>query len=309
MKFVYFGSAKFSCIILESLYLEGYKPSLVISQPDRPKGRGRKVLPTEVSLFAKDKGLSLIKPESLKTSQIVEKLNDQEALFFIVADYGKILPSSILSIPKVFTVGVHPSLLPFYRGAAPINWAIINGDKETAVTIFKVDVKMDAGEVIVSRKVVIADNDNALSLTEELAKIGAKSLIQVLGEVEAGKYNLSPQDEKNVTFARKLSKNDGRIDWKNSAGNIRNLIRGVWGWPGAYTYYKDKVIKVIESQSNDNESNQEPSRIIKIDKGGIYVATGKGVLILKVLKPEGKKEMDANAFICGYRIKTGDKFI
>ncbi|UCD15752.1 MAG: methionyl-tRNA formyltransferase [Candidatus Omnitrophota bacterium] len=309
MKFVYFGSAEFSRIVLENLYLAGFKPTLVVSQPDRPKGRGLKVLPAEVSLFALDKKIPLIRPGSLKPAEVTKKLLEPAARFFIVADYGKILPSSILSIPEIFTVGVHPSLLPAYRGASPVNRAIINADKETGVTVFKVNDKMDAGPLILQKKVVIEDSDNAATLTARLAKIGAHLLIEALDRVQSKKYNLTSQDEAAVTLAAKLKKEDGRLVWERDATDIRNLIRGVWGWPGAYTTYKDKIIKIMESEVLDEDAGASPATIVRTDRGGIYVATGKGILKLKILKPEGKKEMDANSFVCGWRVKSGDKFV
>lgn len=309
MKFIYFGSAKFSRIVLEILYHKGYKPSLVVSQPDKLQGRGLKLLPTEVSLFAAEKEIPLIKPASLNTLSVIQELSAPAVDFFIVADYGKLLPAEILSIPKIFALGVHPSLLPRYRGSAPVNWALIRGDKQTGVTVFKVAEKMDAGPVILSKEASVDDNDNAVSLRDKLAQIGGEVLIAALDKILSGSYCLTPQDEAEVSFAGKLTKKNGCINWDSSVYDIRNLICGVWGWPSAYTYYRNKVIKIIETEVYDSKDCcQSPGTIIQLDKEGIYVAAACGVLKIKVLKPEGRKQMSANAFICGYRIKVGDKF-
>jgi methionyl-tRNA formyltransferase len=308
MKFVYFGSAKFSRIVLETLYSKGVIPSLIVSQPDKPKGRGLKVLPTEVSVFATQKKIPLIKPGSLKEQNIIETINSKNADFFVVADYGKILPLSVLSLPRNFSVGIHPSLLPYYRGAAPMNWALINGDKETGVTIFKMNEDMDGGQIILSKRYVIEEDDDIFSLTDKLAKLGALTLIEAIGEVEKGKCRFLEQELQLVSFAPKLRKEDGKINWENSALDLKNLVRAVLGWPCAYTYYKNKKVIILEAEAVDGDDDQEISTIIRIDKQGIYVSTGQGILKIRRLVPEGKKEMDAYSFVCGYHLKVGDEF-
>ena len=308
MNIIYFGSSEFSLTILENLCLSGFNPKLVISLPDKPKGRGLKPYPTDISLFAKKINIPLIKPPSLKTNGIKENLTSQLPDLFIIADYGKILPASLLSIPAIASLGVHPSILPLYRGPAPINWALLNGDKETGVTIFKMDEGLDTGDIILQKKIAVLDLDNTLTLHEKLAHEGAKLLIESLNMLKRGGLSPVPQDKILSSFAPKLQKKDGKIAWQDNAINIHNKIRAMLGWPSAYTFYKGKMIKITEADVICAAAEAKPSAIEAIKKDGIYVATGSGTLRIKRLKPEGKKEMDAYAFVLGHRLKAGDKF-
>ncbi|MBU0694106.1 MAG: methionyl-tRNA formyltransferase [Candidatus Omnitrophica bacterium] len=308
MKFIYFGSGQFAYFVLKQLYNQGVKPCLVVSQPDKPKRRGLKILPTEVNLFAKDKNIPLIMPLSLDTQELKEKLQTEGADFFLVADYGRILPHWLLKLPQVMPLGLHPSLLPCYRGPAPISRAIINGENQTGVTIFKINDKVDGGEIILQKNIAIDDKDDIVSLPRKLARLGAFSLIEAIEKIENGNYVLIPQDENLASFTYKLKKEDGKISWKCGARQIRNLIRATLGWPSAYAYYKDKPVQILEAEAQDVETDQEPSTIVKIDKQGIYAATGRNVLKIKKLKPQGKKEMNAWPFVCGYRVKVGERF-
>lgn len=308
MKVVYFGSSQFSKIILEGLVHKGFIPVLIVSKPDRPKGRGLNLFPTEVSLFAEKEKISLIKPVSLKNKVVEEELRKTEADFFIVADYGKIIPLSVLSIPKIFSLAVHPSLLPRYRGPAPIEYAIINGEKETGLTIFVMNERVDSGDVILKEKVIIEDRDDFFTLREKLALKGVSLLVEAINKIVKGDYKLSPQDEAEAILTSKLKKEDGKISWRSSAMSIRNLIRATLGWPSAYTHYNDLAIKVLRAEVIAEESSALPGTIVKIDKEGIQVATSKGILKILKLKPQGKKEMDAWSFVCGHRVKVGEKF-
>lgn len=308
MNIVYFGSSEFSLVILNDLCLAQFSPKLVVSVPDRPKGRGLKPLPTEVSLFAKKTNLPLITPESLKAEETKEKLSEVSPDLFIIADYGKILPASLLSIPKWAAIGVHPSLLPLYRGPAPINWALLKGDKETGVTIFKMDKGLDTGDVILQKKTMITDNDNACTLHKKLACEGAKLLLESLTMFNKGPVKTTPQNEAFSSFASKLQKGDGRIKWKDSAVDIQNKIRALFGWPSAFTFYNKKMIKITEAEALQVKSEAAPSTIETIKKDGIYVSTGNAILKIKRLKPEGKKEMDAYSFVIGHNLKVGDRF-
>jgi len=305
---VYFGSSKFSLIILENLCLAKFSPKLIVSVPDKPKGRGLKPQPTEISFFAKKINIPLITPRLLKAEEAKEKLLSLSPDLFIIADYGKILPASLLMIPKIASIGVHPSLLPAYRGPAPINWAILHGDKETGVTIFKMDEGLDTGDIILQKTIAISDNDNAGGLHDKLACEGAKLLIESLNMIKKGNYKTISQDEAFSSFASKLQKEDGRIKWQEAATDIRNKIRAMSGWPSAYTFYKGKIIKITEAEVSPATGAAEASTIETIKKDGIYVSTGNGILKIKRLKPEGKREMDAYSFVLGHGLKIGDKF-
>jgi methionyl-tRNA formyltransferase len=306
MKFIYFGSSGFSYTVLEELYKKSFIPSLVVSKPDKPKGRGLKIVATRVSEFAKDKKIPLLKPQYLKEKPITQKLIEENADFLIVADYGKIIPLSLLEIPNVFSLCVHPSLLPLYRGPAPIEYALLEGQKETGISIFKINERVDAGDIILQEKIAIDEHDDFFSLSQKLAVKGSSLLIKVINNIEHKDYKLTPQNESEVILTQKLKKEDGRIIWNSSAGQIRNLIRATLGWPSAYTYYGDLMIKILSAEAIEQESADTSGTIVKFDKKGIYIATGEGILRIKKLKPQGKKEMDAWAFICGHRVKAGD---
>ncbi|MFA5270852.1 MAG: methionyl-tRNA formyltransferase, partial [Candidatus Omnitrophota bacterium] len=304
MKIIYFGSSNFSLIILENLIRAGFVPRLIVSQPDKPKGRGLSSCPTEVSEFAKKTNIPLIKPSSLKNPKIIDEMKDFEADLFIIADYGKILPDVLLSIPKFASLGAHPSMLPAYRGPAPINWALMNDDKETGVTIFKMDQGLDTGDIVLQKKIAIDNSDNANTLHEKLATEGARVLIEAIRMFEKSSCIFKPQDENLSSFAPKLKKEDGKIKWDSEATRIRNLVRATLGWPSAYTYYKNKMIKIIDSEVIFIPCEHKPSTIVNIDKEGICVATGKNLLKIKRLKPEGKKEMDAYSFVIGHKLSV-----
>jgi len=308
MRFIYFGSSQFSKVALEGLCLNGYKPALIVSKPDKPKGRGLRLSPTKVSQFAKDKKIPFIKPSSLKKGEVKGILSKEQADFFVVADYGEIIPKDLLALPLGFALCIHPSLLPHYRGSAPIEETLMNGDKKGGVTIFKMNERVDAGDIILQKAVTVSYDDDFFSLSDKLAKEGASLLIETIKKIENKDYSLNPQDEKLTTLTSKLKKEDGRISWENSANDIRNLIRATLGWPSAYTFYQGTVIKILAADITDQEASNSPGIIVDTDKEGIHVATGKGVLKIKRLKPQGKSEMDAWSFACGYRIKKGETF-
>ncbi|NQT28848.1 MAG: methionyl-tRNA formyltransferase [Candidatus Omnitrophica bacterium] len=308
MRFIYFGSSQFSEVVLEELCLKGYKPTLIVSKPDKPKGRGLKLSSTKVSQFAKLKKIPFIKPASLKKGEVKGILGKEQADFFIVADYGEVIPKDLLVLPSVFALCIHPSLLPGYRGATPIEETLMNGDKKSGVTIFKMNERVDAGDIILQKAVTVNYEDDFFSLSQKLAKEGALLLIEAIKKIENKKYSLTLQDEKIATLTSKFKKDDGKISWESSAKNIRNLIRATLGWPSAYTFYQGMMIKILTAEVIDQGANDSPGVIVETDKEGIYVATGKGILKIKRLKPQGKSEMDAWSFICGYRIKKGEIF-
>jgi methionyl-tRNA formyltransferase len=224
--------------------------------------------------------------------------------------YGQILSQGVLDIPKIFSINVHASSLPKYRGAAPINWAIINGEETTGITVMKMTKEMDAGPIIQQAMLDISDSDTAITLEDKLSQIGAQTLSDTLGAIENNNYRLVPQDESKVSFAPKLKKEDGLIDWSKSIQDIYNLIRGCAGWPSAFTYYQGKLLKILKvSVSPTPRTCVFPScgEIMRVSKEGIVVATGGDNLIIEELQIEGKKKMKAEDFISGHRIKPGDR--
>ncbi|MCM8824514.1 MAG: methionyl-tRNA formyltransferase [Candidatus Omnitrophica bacterium] len=308
MRIVYFGSSEFSKIVLERIYNRGRVPIIVVSVPDKCAGRHLKLKPTPVKVFSKSCSLEVITPENLDDSNFVNLLRGMNIDLFVVVGFGKIIPRSLLMIPKIMPIALHPSLLPLYRGASPINWAIIKGESKTGVTVFKVNETIDRGEIILQEEVLIEDNDDSLTLSLKLANMGSNLLLRSISAIEENRFSLKPQDESKATFAPKLKKIDGRICWDKDANSIRNLVRGIKDWPQAYTCYKGKMLKILEVEVEKEDFSLEPSTVVKVEKNGIYVATGKGIIKIIRLKPEGKREMLAGDFICGYRIKVGDNF-
>ncbi len=308
MNFIYFGSSEFSQIVLEGLCRESFLPSLAVTKPDRPKGRGLKLSATAVSIFAETKGLALVKPQNLDEKSFKEKIRKINPEFFIVIDYGKIIPQDLLSLPKKFCLGLHPSLLPLYRGPAPIEYVLLKGDSYTGLTIFKLSQQVDAGEIIFQKRIPIETQDDHLSLSLKLAKEGAVFLVEGLKKIEDNKYKLTPQDELKASSTHKFRKLDGLIDWQKSALDLRNQIRAMVGWPSAYTYYNGRMVKILKADISGIENQSKPGQIIGVNRQGIDVTCGQGVLKIISLKPEGKKTMDAWEFACGYRLKPGETY-
>ena len=308
MKFVYFGSSYFSRIVLDSLVKAGEIPSLAVTVPDKPSGRGLKVRATPVKVLAREKGIEVLAPPSLNDKSFIKRLVSVSSEVFVVVSYGRIIPKNVLDAARIIPVAVHPSLLPLYRGAAPINWVIINGESKTGTSIIKVSEKVDAGDIIAQRPLHISGSDDAVTLSDKLARLSASVLLDTLNSIEKGKYTLTPQDESKATFAPKIKKEDGRILWGKDASSIRNLVRGLLPWPEAFTFHKGKIVKILKVEVYDEFIKRKPSVIVKIDKEGIYVAAGRGIVIIKRVKPEGRKEMDAYAFSCGHNMNPGETF-
>lgn len=306
MKIIYFGSSHFSEIVLSYLVKIKRCPALVVTTPDKPQGRGLKMAPTPVKAFSLNARLEVFSPPSLNDSSVEEKLRGFNPDLFLVASYGKIIPANILSIPAIMPIALHPSLLPYYRGAAPINWVLINGEKETGVTIFKVVLPLDSGEIIFQTAMPVSDDDTIATLSHKLALRGARDTENVLSLVEKGDYTLTPQDEAKASYAPKLTKSDGRISWQKDARTIRNCVRGMQGWPQAYTVCGNLLVSLIEVEALNGGICRSPGEIIGVSRNGIDVAAGGGVVRIKRLKPAGRKEMTAEAFICGHQLKAGD---
>jgi methionyl-tRNA formyltransferase len=305
MKFIYFGSAKFSRMVLEAICDAGFLPAIIVSQPDRPKGRHLAFSPTDVSAYAREKGLPLITPASIKTPEFIAQIKDVQADFIVVADYGKILPQAVLDTAEVLPVALHPSLLPKYRGATPLNQVLLNGDAETGVTLFKMAASMDAGPVIVQERYTVSDNDDVVSLSETLAKKGAALLVNFFAGNRPAPLE---QNEALATYTTKLKKEDGLIHWEKSAQEIKNMVLALKPWPSAYTFYCGHKLQIISVELVNREFYLEHGVIAGITVDGVDVTTGCGLVRLKMVKPEGKNIMSAQAFSLGHKVKTGGRF-
>lgn len=306
MNIIYFGSSDFSRLVLEGIIQRDIKPVLVISQPDSPQGRGLRVKPTPVKEFSLLKQIPVHTPYSLKECDNIFS-NLSPAVVIVVA-YGKIIPKSFLNIKDILFLGVHPSLLPRYRGPAPINWAIINGEKETGITIFRINNIVDAGDILLQRKIDIKREDNFITLKYKLAVLSVDVIVSALQLIYDKKAVFVPQDDTYYSYAPKLRKEDGRISWYFGALNIENMVKGLLPWPCAYTFYKGRIIKIWEALAIESEDNHIPGEVVNLGKEGITVGTGDGLLLIKKLQPQNSKIMDANSFVCGYRIGRGDRF-
>lgn len=302
------GTPDFSVPSLVSVAQSGHDLVGVVTRPDRPRGRGQQMQPTDVKAAVVSLGLDVpvLHPESLRDENFYAQLQALEPDLFVVVAF-LILPRSVLAIPKLGSVNVHPSLLPKYRGAAPIQWAIINGETETGVTIFQLSPRVDAGDILIQQKVAIGDDETAGELYERLTVMGAELLIRAIDGMSDGSVISVPQTDEGVSRAPKLEKEDGEIDWSKGAEDIRNLIRGTNPFPGAFTLWRAKLLKVHRATVDTGMG--EAGTVIGADgKRGLIVGTGEGVLALDEVQPAGKKRMSGADFVRGYRIEVGEKF-
>jgi len=305
MNIIFFGSGKFAVSSLRALAVAGYHISCVVTQPDRQKGRGLHLEATAVKTVASEYNLQVYQPEDINTDEVTKFLKSLNSDLFVVVSYGQILSEEVLNIPGIFAINAHASLLPKYRGAAPINWAIIKGEKTTGVSIIKMAKKMDAGPIIVQKSLEIEEADTSLTLENKLSELAWQTVIDSLLSIANNNYKLTPQDENRATLAPKLKKEDGLIDWNKSAQEICNLIRGVINWPGAFTYYKGKLLKIYKARVCLLASlpvSQFAGEIISASKENILVATGKDSLEILELQLEGKRRMKVAEFISGHKI-------
>jgi len=308
MKIVFFGSAHFAVPALEALIKSRHELVCVVTQPDKKKGRGLHVGRTDVKSLAIAASLGTFQPENIKSKESVKFLKNLDADLFVIVAYGQIFSQEVLDIPKIMPINIHASLLPRYRGAAPINWAIINGDKKSGVTIMYVTFKMDSGPVILQKEIIIEKNDTSISLEEKLSQCGAELLVEALKVINNRDYCLVEQDEDKVILAPKLTKEDGWIDWDTSAVDIYNQVRGVLPWPGAFTSYRGKMLKIFQADVLPIFPNHKPApgEVVRADKHVIAVAAARGFLEIKELQLEAGKRMSAQNFIIGHKLATGE---
>jgi methionyl-tRNA formyltransferase len=315
LKIVYFGTCDFAIKPLEALTKSQHSIEAVVTQPDSKAGRRLCLISPEIKDAAHKGDLRVI--QCSKPKDNLCDLEDIEADIFIVCSYGNFLPGKIFNLPKLYSLNIHPSILPKYRGAAPINWALINGDKKTGVSIFKVSNTMDAGDVAEIKELAINEADNAQTLSDKLSHLAAEMIVAVVDKAAARKLQFTPQDDAKATYARCLKKADGQIDWDKTAEEIHNLIRGLYGWPGAYFFYNKKRIKVYESKLVEideavfnltGKKDYEPGEVALCDnKAGLVIKCHEGFIRLIHIQQEGKKAMADTCYIAGSNIKAGDR--
>jgi len=308
MKIVFFGSSHFALPALEALIKSGHELVCVVTQPDKKRGRHLHISGTDVKSTAVAAKLKIFQPDNIKARESVEFLKKLDADLFVIVAYGQIFSQEVLDIPKIMPINIHASLLPRYRGAAPINWAIINAEKKAGVSIMYVSLKMDSGPVILQKEIRIEEADTAVTLEEKLRILGAELLMEALKIIDNRNYNLIEQDEDKVILAPKLRKEDGLIDWDAPAAVIHNQVRGVLPWPGAFTGFRGKMLKIFQADVLPIFPNHKPvpGEVVKADKQGVVVACGRGFLNIKELQLEAGKRMSGQNFIIGHKLKTGE---
>ncbi len=304
----FMGTPEFSVPTLTALHGAGHRIALVVTQPDKPRGRGRKVEPPPVKKIAEKLGLPVIQPPTLRDEAAMARLASLTADFFIVAAFGQILRSDVLAMPRLGCINVHASLLPRYRGPAPIHWAVINGDTETGVTTMLMDKGLDTGDILLQATESISPADTAGSLQERLAAQGAELLLQTVNGFETGAVRRTPQDHDQATYAPLLKKSDGRIDWKKPAAAIESFIRGMTPWPGAFTYWEGTRIKVFKSEVVPGQASALPGRVVRASALELAVATADGALSILELQGASGSRMPVSDFMRGHRIPLGADF-
>lgn len=308
MRVIYMGTPDFAVGALEEIIKAGHEVVLVVTQPDKPKGRGKTMQFTPVKECALEHGLEVFQPVKVRESANIEYLRKFNPDIIVVAAFGQILPKAILDMPKYCCVNIHASLLPKYRGAAPIQWAIINGDEVTGVTTMRMAEGIDTGDMIAKRQVRIAEDETGGSLFDKLADVGGKLCVETLKMIEDGTAEYTPQDSEQATHTSMIRKELGEIDWGKSAVEIERLIRGLNPWPSAYTHLNNKTFKIWKAAVLDEAYDCEPGCICRVSKNEMHVMTGDGVLSLLEVQLEGKKRMDIESFLRGFSVEEGTIF-
>ena len=308
MRIIFMGTPDFSVGTLEALVEAGHEVCLVVTQPDKPKGRGKEMQYTPVKEAALKYGIEVYQPRRIREAECVEKLRQYNADIMVVIAFGQIIPKEILEMVPYGCVNVHASLLPKYRGAAPIQWSIIDGEAVTGVTTMQMDEGLDTGDMLLKTEVPITAEETGESLHDKLAKAGAALCVETLAKLQEGSIVPEKQGESPTAYAKMLDKKLGNIDWTKSAVEIERLVRGLNSWPSAYTYWNKKVVKIWKASVTDENSNEQVGTVVKVEKDGFYVQTGNGLLKVLELQIPGKKRMDAGAFLRGYTIEPGEVF-
>jgi len=308
-RIVFMGTPEFAVPSLKALLAQGENVVCVVTQPDRPRGRGRKVLPPPIKELAESAAIPVLQPERIKGNDFRSILKKYEPDLIVLTAYGKILPPDIINLPPLGTINVHGSLLPKYRGAAPIQWALINGETETGITIMQMDEGVDTGDILLQEKISIEPIDTTATMSVKLAELGGDALGRALDLLRRDKLVPIKQDDSRASLAPLLKKEDGLVDWSQSADRISCLIRGLDPWPSAYTTLSGKRLRLFSPQPVGERSCQntlsEPGCVCLADRNGLLVATGDGCLLIKEIQAEGARRMKVDAFISGNPVQPG----
>ena len=306
MRIVFMGTPEFAVPSLKALVEAGYEVCGVFTQPDKPKNRGMKLQTTPIKEYALSAGLPVFQPVKMRDGEALSILRGLKPDLITVAAYGKILPVDILDLPPLGCINVHSSLLPKYRGAAPINWAILNGEEETGVTIQRMAEEVDAGDILAQARTSIDIDENAAQLLLRLAQMGAELLVETVRQLETGSAGAIPQDESQASYAPMLSRDLSPMDWSKTARQLHDQVRGLYPWPSAVAALDGIRCKIICTSLLDMETDQLPGTVLQADKKGLQIACGDGkALVILELQPDGKKVMSAAAFLLGHPIQRG----
>lgn len=307
MKVIFMGTPDFAVGTLKSLIASEHEVTAVVTQPDKPKGRGKAMQFPPVKEVAVEAGIPVLQPGRVREPETVEAIRNIEADVIVVVAFGQIIPKEILTMKKYGCINVHASLLPKYRGAAPIQWAVIDGEKESGVTTMQMDEGLDTGDMLLKAVVPLEKEETGGSLFDKLSSTGAGLLLETLAGLEKGTILPEKQGESPTAYAKMLKKEMGLIDWTKSAEELERLVRGLNPWPSAYSHLNGKTLKIWQAEVEERDSENEPGTVVFVSKDGFGVQTGKGILKIRELQLEGKKRMDAGAFLRGYQMEEGMK--
>jgi methionyl-tRNA formyltransferase len=311
LRIVFMGTPELAAVSLRALIASrSFEIAGVVTQPDQPKGRGLKLQASSVKEVAQRENLPVLQPERARDENFIKQLTALQPELIAVAAYGQILPKAILELPRFGCLNVHTSLLPKYRGAAPIQHAILNGDSETGVTIMKMDAGLDTGDILAQERTPINAKDNSQTLNDRLAEIGANLLVRTIPDFISGEIQPRPQPAEGVTYAAKIKKQDGEIDWAQPAQVVWNRVRAMMPWPGAFTHLSEpphsQLLKIWEAESA--ERSGQPGTVLQAEKNGIVIGCGSGALRILALQREGGRRMNAAEFLAGHPLRVGQKF-
>ena len=306
MRIIFMGTPDFSVPTLEALVASEHEVAAVVTQPDKPKGRGKEIHMSPVKECALKHNIPVYQPVRARDEAFVEEMRTLKPDAMVVIAFGQILPKSLLDLPKYGCVNIHASLLPKYRGAAPIQWAVINGDEETGITTMMMDVEMDTGDMLEKTVIKLNPDETGGSLFDRLSLLGGDLILSTLSKLEKGEITPQPQDHAQATYVKKISKSMGDIDWTMDAVSIERLVRGLNPWPSAFTRWNGKMLKIWEAKVPPDPETKAPcGSVISASDEGLKIQTGNGVLCVTSLQLEGKKRMDTAAFLRGYQVESG----
>ncbi len=308
LRIIFMGTPDFAVPSLQALLDSQDQVVAVVCQPDRRQGRGKKLCPPPVKVLAEEAEIPVFQPTGICDDNFLQTISALEPDLIVVTAYGRILPGRLLNLPRFGTINVHGSLLPKYRGAAPIQWAVINGETETGVTIMQMDKGVDTGDILLPITIPITEEDTSDTLFRKLADLGGQALLEALSLIKKGDITPTPQDNKLSCSAPMLKKEMGQLDWSKSAQELHSLIRGLDPWPSAYSFIDKRRFRFFKPQVIEGKVTEKPGTLCRADKNGILIATGKDYLLIREIQPEGKKRMCVQACICGMELPLGEQF-